>query len=799
MAASTTQQRPAALPATDTPRTPKGAAKMARMFVDAKGLPQKSLQPVPVDENDRRTAHELFQCPHKTNANGGGKEPCPVKEWILASEPARFCPHHGKQLEAPKKGPSKLELTLVDARLLHGRSAAPWMLPAAAGVADAALHLATVGAVDVAAAAPLLAAGTYFAAKRTLTRRAIERKNLEKGQKTGRRYAALTSQARRYAWYGGEAGLWAAALAGTDITHLPGVIVAGLGMARWAIGCRDWWRSAEQRRERGTEVEVATPQQMAAAPDPVRLRAVTTWATLIGCSGGPLAGTELVDFTRLPNCQVRAGERTLLPNWSAKVVAKVAGAINMRESRPNLLGRIAAAYGCTYADVSFNADEADLSVAWLRVQPDNPLAEVRMWPGLGATDWRRGVSEIGRFDDGLPVFYQWWNGEGAAHDLIGGCSGSGKSELVAQLILTSLHSNGLVLDWVGDPQGGQSYGHLKDHVDWFARDASEIKLMLLAALKEMYRRNDRLSNAYTKTWAPTVDEPLLVITLDEVQSYINDDPDILEMVEKLVGMGRKCGIKLRLITQIAAAYNLGGSTYIKEQLKIGQTFVFRAMTDVAARSASEGDSPIDATQLPIRWGKNTCAAGETTAGLLYLEGLHGRDVYGRAYYTGKKMDVWLVDEHGQSTLSPGRFGAEAVAASGVLWGDRKERARRLIAAGRSDADLLSGGKALELIEQAAVAAVNQEVLRTPQPGQAPLPDRARDVVLAAARETAGSDGLVERSTIVAAVKGKVADGTRDKALTDLVAAGELRRVKNGLYEVPGLAKARQMDIAEAGA
>lgn len=793
-ASTTTQQRPAA-PATT--KMPAGASKMARTYLDGKGLPQKSPHPVPVDGDDRRTAHELFQCPHLRNINGGGKERCSEKQWLLPDEKARFCPDHGKQLERDEKGPSKLEQTLVAARQMHGRSAAPWLIPLVGVAGDGLLHLAGVSALETAASIPVLAGGAYYLTKRTLTRRAVEKKRIEKGQRDGKRYEALVRRARVAALQGAEAGAWLTGLAAVDPTSRVGVVVAAAGMVRWAVGAHAWWADADTRRTRG-EVKVHTPQAVpVSAPDPVHLRAVTTWKTLIGCPGGPLAGTELVEFVRLPNCEVGAATRTRLPNWSAKVVATVQGSINMRESRPNLLGRVAAAYGCTYADVSFNADEADLSVAWLRVQPDNPLAEVRMWPGLGATDWKRGVSEIGRFDDGRPVHYQWWNGEGAAHDLIGGCSGSGKSELVAQLILTSLHSNGLVLDWVGDPQGGQSYGHLKDHVDWFARDASEIKLMLLAALKEMYRRNDRLSEAYTKTWAPTVDEPLLVITLDEVQSYINDDTDILEMVEKLVGMGRKCGIKLRLITQITAAYNLGGSTYIKEQLKIGQTFVFRAMTDVAARSASEGDSPIDATQLPIRWGKNTCAAGETTAGLLFLEGLNGRDVYGRAYYTGKKMDVWLVDEKGQSTLTPGRFGPEAVTESGVLWGDRKERARRLIAAGRSDADLLSGGKALDLIEQAAVAAVTQQVIRTPPPGQAPLPDRARDVVLAAARESADGNGLVEKGAIAAGAKGKVADTTRDKALTDLVADGDLIRVKNGLYQVPGLAKAKQLDIAEA--
>jgi hypothetical protein len=581
------------------------------------------------------------------------------------------------------------------------------------------------------------------------------------------------------------------AFAATDATTLPGLLVWAAGVARWAIGFKPWWDAAEARRLRGVPAAVKVDAPVVEVPqvDPVQLRAESTWATLIGHAAGPLAGTKLVEFRRLPSCDVRASERTRLPNWTAKVAAVVSGSINMREQRPLLLGRIAAAYGCTYADVSFSADESDLGVAYLRVQPDNVLAEVKMWQGPGASNWRRGVSRIGRFDDAADILYTWWTSTGAAHDLISGCTGSGKSELVAQLLLTSLHSSGLVLDWVGDPQGGQSYGALKDAVGWFARDKTEITLMLLAALKEMLRRNDELAKANIKTWRPTRDMPLLAITLDEVQSYI-DDPIVLDLVEKLVGQGRKCGIKMRLITQVPAAYNLGGSTYIKEQLKAGQTLIFRAMTDIAGRSAVEGDCPVDPVQLPSVWGKNTCGAGETTAGLMFVQGLNARDVYGRSDYTGDDMAQWLTGE-----LTPGVFGREAQQESGVLWGDRKARAARMLAAGRADEDLLPGGKAVELIEAAATAAATNTVVRLSQPPPE-QPGTARDLVMEAARQVADGNGVATKKAIEKATQ-DMADGTRNGALTDLVANRKLRRIKNGVYAVSGEVAAGQLELAAA--
>ncbi|MEV0214320.1 hypothetical protein [Micromonospora sp. NPDC050695] len=731
------------------------------------------------------------------NVNGGGRERCAEFAWLLPTDPPLHCQRHGDKLEPPQEAPKAAQL-FAEAKRLHGRTAATWGLPAVAAATDLIAALADLPPSHVGLTAPAAAVGVFVVTKRKLTKRAIARNRIEKGQRTGKRIQAITRRAQRAALTAGETGLWATALAATDINTWAGRIVAAAGMVRWAFSMRSWWAAAEVRRAPApapapVTVDVTAVDQPVEAPNPLRLRAVTTWAMLIGLTGGPLAGTELVDYERLPACEVGAATRTRLPNWTAKVVAKVPGSINMRESRPNLLGRIAAAYGCTYADVSFAADESDLSIGWLRVQPDNPLAETKLWPGPKvASDWRNGRSRIGRFNDGLDIQYQWWTKQGAVHDLISGCTGSGKSELVAQLLLASLHSEGLVIDWVGDPQGGQSYGQLKNAVDWFARDTSEIRLMLLAALKEMLRRNDELSEQDVKTWRPTVDMPLLVITLDEVQSVI-EDPIILELVEKLVGMGRKCGIKMRLITQIPAAYNLGGSTYIKEQLKAGQTLIFRAMTDVAGRSAVDSDCPVDPTELPSVWGANTCAGGETTAGLMFVQGVNGRDVYGRADYTGDDMGVWLVDGAGQATLTPGVFGPEAQQESGVLWGDRKERARRLLAAGRSDADLLSGGKALELLEAAAITQVTpkaQQPVKDPteQATAEKVAKVSRDVVREAAKAAANAQGIVTREQVLAelATRSEVMpQGTFNKALTDLMADGKLRRIKNALYEVPG--------------
>jgi hypothetical protein len=116
-----------------------------------------------------------------------------------------------------------------------------------------------------------------------------------------------------------------------------------------------------------------------------------------------------------------------------------------------------------------------------------------------------------------------------------------------------------------------------------------------------------------------------------------------------------------------------------------------------------------------------------------------------------------------------------------------------LAAGRSDADLLSNGKALDLIDAvahmaatdpaAAIGNLNQVVAL-----QAARPEaiRAKDLVYTAARRAADSNphGHADRKTILALTP-DMAASTRDKAIGDLIADGRLDRIRTGVFTIPG--------------
>jgi len=670
-------------------------------------------------------------------------------------------------MSADVERPSRTRIITQDACSMYMQSLAPWGALAAMTVGGVCVQAANVGVGDVVGVVPIAAGGAYFLVTAIARRRAIAAGRIDRRQRDGKRVKRIARNARRAAGAAAAGATWLVLTAATDPTSVAGHVVWLVGIAGWAVMSYPWWRHVDQKLERSAVTTVAVPPPCPTQPpeDPLAIRVAEVWAQRIGNATGPLAGTRLVDFRRLPACAAGDQSRQRRTNWTARVVAIESGSINMRELRPLLLGRIAAAYECGYGDVAFFTDPYNLSRADVRVQPDNLLAEVRMWPGYDATDWSSGASHVGWYDDGQPMIYQWWKrGYGALHALLSGCTGSGKSELVAQLLLISLHSGGLVLDWVGDPQGGQSYGQLKDLVDWFAGTPTEIKLMLLSAKIEMIRRNQILATAYTKTWTPSQEMPLLVVTLDEVQSYI-DDPDTLQLVTDLAGQARKCGISLRLLTQVPSAGNLGGSIYIKDQVRT-QAFIGRAATGIAGHLAVDSDSPFDPCALPATWGPETSSPDGTTAGLMGVQGMRGRDLYGRVYYTGDDMSAWLTGE-----LTPGTFGLDAQAAPGQaqLWGERHRRAAAQC--GMTLEDFLPAGKAVELVELAAGNTDPPLALDS----AAPQEMTARDVVLAAAREAA-VDGVVTRQAIVSATSG-MPSSTRDRAITDLLMGGHLARVE----------------------
>lgn len=208
----------------------------------------------------------------------------------------------------------------------------------------------------------------------------------------------------------------------------------------------------------------------------------------------------------------------------------------------------------------------------------NPLPELVPFPGP-SIDLATGCAVVGRCDDLSPALIRFWEpGSGTWHELVCGASGSGKSRYLDQALINERHcldeyGRHLIVSWIMDPQNGQSLPDWQDRVDRFARTPAECMAMLEEVRAEMFARNLHLAQ---KKWTdaqdrertgvshftPSADMPILSVTIDESPTLLAD-PRFKDIIKRILGMARKCGIRLRLVTQIPSISELGNDFNIR--------------------------------------------------------------------------------------------------------------------------------------------------------------------------------------------------------------------------------------------
>ncbi|QKE85464.1 FtsK/SpoIIIE domain-containing protein [Arthrobacter sp. NEB 688] len=149
------------------------------------------------------------------------------------------------------------------------------------------------------------------------------------------------------------------------------------------------------------------------------------------------------------------------------------------------------------------------------------------------------------------------------HVLVGGTTGSGKSELLRTLV------TGLALDSPPDDltmilvdfKGGAAFGPCIDlpHVVGLVTDldAQLVDRMLLSLSAELRRRERVLAELgaadldTARRGRPSSGEPLprLVVVVDEVRALVDEHPDAVAALVRLAAQGRSLGIHLVLATQ----------------------------------------------------------------------------------------------------------------------------------------------------------------------------------------------------------------------------------------------------------
>lgn len=254
----------------------------------------------------------------------------------------------------------------------------------------------------------------------------------------------------------------------------------------------------------------------------------------------------------------------------------------------------------------------------IEVYDQNPLQTAALFTGP-TLDVATGQCRIGHDTLARPVHWRFWRpGWGAAHGLIFGTTGAGKSSLV-QRLFTEVHHSGLGVVWFFDPEEGLSAPPWIDAADYYAGADEDTGIAPiregLQTLERVWKHRRHQFAQARATWKhPTPEWPLIFAAVDESPDVLAD-PECARIIKWLLRKGRKCGIAIVLIAQVPSLTELGGDQTIRSQAAGVNVVAFRTSDKMSAAMGMPKALPIDPVTLPEEWPD-----GSTTAGLAYMAG-----------------------------------------------------------------------------------------------------------------------------------------------------------------------------------
>jgi S-DNA-T family DNA segregation ATPase FtsK/SpoIIIE len=153
---------------------------------------------------------------------------------------------------------------------------------------------------------------------------------------------------------------------------------------------------------------------------------------------------------------------------------------------------------------------------------------------------------VGRIEDGTELRLRL----AGTQILVAGATGAGKGSVVWSIIaaLAGGVKAGLVRLWVFDPKGGLEMAAGRPLFDRFACDDFAAMASTLEDAVTVMRQRTRRLRGHTRQHEPTVDEPLMVIVVDELAAltaYLTDrhlKDRIKAALGVLLTQGRACGV-----------------------------------------------------------------------------------------------------------------------------------------------------------------------------------------------------------------------------------------------------------------
>lgn len=327
---------------------------------------------------------------------------------------------------------------------------------------------------------------------------------------------------------------------------------------------------------------------------------------------------------------------------------------------------IAALYDTDIENVAIEKARGSARRFTVSVYTLNPLQLTIPHPGTDKVfNPSTGVASIGIYVDCEECLYRFYRRHsGPTHDLVAGTTEAGKSQFIESLLLIE-RSVPFIASVVIDPQAGQSLPAFKSmkkgtvhRTAGFGTNIVEGLFILRVVRDEMFARNVALADVgwvdvdedgteHEEEGVPGFDPlegpsslfKLVCLTIEEAHAVLAL-PEAVVICEAIGKMARKCGIKLRLITQVPLLDQLGGSSTLRDMVAGGNVIVFRTANALSGAVAFNGNLPVDPKSLPKEWEierEDGTVENIGTGGLGYAAGPGARNVPFRTYHNGAKL------------------------------------------------------------------------------------------------------------------------------------------------------------------
>jgi DNA segregation ATPase FtsK/SpoIIIE, S-DNA-T family len=213
-------------------------------------------------------------------------------------------------------------------------------------------------------------------------------------------------------------------------------------------------------------------------------------------------------------------------------------------------------------------DRADRVI--LRVIEKDPHAQAIPWPGRPETSITR-PADIGLFEDGRAVLVNFLR----RNVLIGGTTGSGKSELL-NVILAVLVACGDVVIWGVDLKGGMELQPWARCLARLATTPEQATALFRDATGELDRRAGMMAARGARAWEPAPDMRALVIVVDE---YAEMPAGALDDADSVARRGRAVAVNIIAATQRPTQEAMGGNA-VRSQMDVRICLRVRERRDV---------------------------------------------------------------------------------------------------------------------------------------------------------------------------------------------------------------------------